>query len=165
MPFAVFRSGSEVSDPNRLLLRLYFFLRIRARNRGIQSIYLHHSGPLLEMALTGQRIYMVGMVFPCFYSISISTVGVDGGRVCLWRFSFLAFWVVVVDSSQFPAGAAMIGGCFTIGWGDVKTTAPNRPQTPAATFEYNSCRNDLLPVLLNFSVSFAARSSSAAALC
>ena len=38
-----------------------------------------------KMALTGQRrrIAMVDMVFPSFYSIFISTVGVDGARVCL----------------------------------------------------------------------------------
>ena len=36
-----------------------------------------------KMALTGQRIAMVDMVFPSFYSIFISTVGVDGTRVCL----------------------------------------------------------------------------------
>ena len=40
--------------------------------------------------------------FRSFYSIFISTVGVDGARVCLWRF-FLALWMVVVDLSQFPA--------------------------------------------------------------
>ena len=40
--------------------------------------------------------------FPSFYSIFISTVGADGARVCLRRFSFLALWVVVVDISQFP---------------------------------------------------------------
>ena len=36
-----------------------------------------------KMALTGQRIAMVDMVFLSFSSISISTVGVDGARVCL----------------------------------------------------------------------------------
>ena len=41
--------------------------------------------------------------FPGFYSISISTVGVDEARVFLSRFSFLALRVVVVDISQFPA--------------------------------------------------------------
>ena len=35
------------------------------------------------MAFTGQRIAMVDMVFLVFYSISTSTVGVDGPRVCL----------------------------------------------------------------------------------
>ena len=35
--------------------------------------------------------------------MSMSTVGVDGARVSLWRFSFLALWVVVVDISQLPA--------------------------------------------------------------
>ena len=43
--------------------------------------------------------------FPSFYSIFTSTAGVDGARVCLWRFSFLALWVVVVDISQFPANS------------------------------------------------------------
>ena len=47
------------------------------------------------------------MGFPSFYSIFISTVGVDGTRVCLWRFSFLALWVVVVvDIPQFPVKGA-----------------------------------------------------------
>ena len=36
-----------------------------------------------EMALTGQRIARVDMVFLVFSSMSISTVGVDGARVCL----------------------------------------------------------------------------------
>ena len=74
---------------------------------GNQSIYLHRSDPLLENGLdrpNGKNRYgRYG--FPSFYNISISTVGVDRARVCLWRFSFLALWVVVVvDISQFPAG-------------------------------------------------------------
>ena len=41
---------------------------------------------------------MVDMVLLVFSSISISTVGVDGARISLRRFSFLALclWVVVV---------------------------------------------------------------------
>ena len=38
-----------------------------------------------------------------FSSISVSTVGVDGARVSLWRFAFLVLWViVVVNVSQCP---------------------------------------------------------------
>ena len=36
-----------------------------------------------KMALTGQRIAMVDMVFLVLYSISISTVGVDAATICL----------------------------------------------------------------------------------
>ena len=36
-----------------------------------------------KMALTGQIIAMVDMALLVFYSIFISTVGVDGARVCL----------------------------------------------------------------------------------
>ena len=61
-------------------------------------------------------IAMVDMGFPGFYSISISTVGVDEAGVFLWRFSFLALWVVVVvvvvDISQFPVKAQKIRGKF-----------------------------------------------------
>ena len=70
--------------------------------RGNQSIYLHRSGPLLENGLDRPKIRYGRYGFPCFYSIFISTVGVDGARVCLCRFSVLALWVVVVDISQFP---------------------------------------------------------------
>ena len=33
----------------------------------------------------------------------------DGARVCLWRFSYLALWVVVVDISQVPARTPLRG--------------------------------------------------------
>ena len=53
-----------------------------------------------KMALTGQRI--AGRYgFATFSSIFISTLGLDGARVSLCRFSFLALWVVVVDIFQF----------------------------------------------------------------
>ena len=75
------------------------------QHRGNESIYPHRSGPLLENGLARPKNRYGRYGFPSFYSISISTVGVDGARVCLWRFSFLALWVVVVvvDISQFPA--------------------------------------------------------------
>ena len=71
-------------------------------NRGNESIYLHRSGPLLENGLDRPKNCYGRYGFPSFYTIFISTVGVAGGRVCLWRFSFLALWVVVVDISQLP---------------------------------------------------------------
>ena len=51
--------------------------------RGSESIYLHRSGPLLENGLDKPKNRYGGYGFPSFYSISISTVGVDGARVCL----------------------------------------------------------------------------------
>ena len=71
--------------------------------RGNETIYLHRSGPLLENGLERPKNRYGRYGFPSFYSISISTLGVDEARVFLKRFSFLALWVVVVDSSQFPA--------------------------------------------------------------
>ena len=47
-----------------------------------------------KMALTGHRVAMVVLVFS---NMSISTIGVEGASVC-----FLALWVVVVGSYQFP---------------------------------------------------------------
>ena len=70
--------------------------------RGEETIYLHRSGPLLENGLDRPENRYGRYGFAGFYSISISTVGVDGARVCLWRFYFLALWVVVVDICQFP---------------------------------------------------------------
>ena len=69
---------------------------------GNESIYLHRSSPLLENGLDRPKNRYGRYGFPSFYSISISTVGVDGARLSLWRFSFCALWVVVVDISQFP---------------------------------------------------------------
>ena len=71
-----------------------------------QSIYLHRGGLLLENGLDRPKNHYGRYGFPRVYSISISTVGVDGARVCLWRFSFLALWAVVVDLSQFPANCS-----------------------------------------------------------
>ena len=50
---------------------------------GDQSIYLHCSGPLLENGLDRPEHRYGGYGFASFYSISISTIGVDGARVCL----------------------------------------------------------------------------------
>ena len=53
--------------------------------RGNQSIYLHRSSPLLENGLDRPKNRYGRYGFPSFYSILkfISTVGVDGARVCL----------------------------------------------------------------------------------
>ena len=51
--------------------------------RGNETIYLHRSGPLLENGLDRPKNRYGRYGFPSFYSISISTVGVDGARVCL----------------------------------------------------------------------------------
>ena len=64
--------------------------------KGIQSIYLHRSGALLENGLDRPENYYGRHGPASFYSISLSSVGVDGARVCLRRFSYLALWVVVV---------------------------------------------------------------------
>ena len=78
-------------------------LKFLDKSRANQSIYLHRSGPLLENGLDRPKNRYGRYGFPSFYSIFISTVGVDGASVCLWRFSFLSLWVVVVvDISQFP---------------------------------------------------------------
>ena len=68
-----------------------------------KSIYLRRSCPPLENGLDRPKNRYGRYGFPSSYSIFISTVGVDGARVCLRRFSFLALWVVVVDISQLPA--------------------------------------------------------------
>ena len=73
------------------------------QSRGNQTICLHRSGPLLENGLDRPKNRYGRYGFPSSYSISISTVAVDGARVCRWRFSFLALWIVVVDVSQFSA--------------------------------------------------------------
>ena len=80
----------------------FFFFFVISMRRGNESIYLHRSGPLLENGLDRPKNRYGRYGFPSFYSISISTVGVEGARVFLWRFSFFAVWVVVVDISQFP---------------------------------------------------------------
>ena len=52
---------------------------------------------------------MIDMVFASFSSMSISTVGLDGARVSLGIFSFLALGVVVVvveDIFQFSVASA-----------------------------------------------------------
>ena len=59
------------------------------------------AGPLLGNGLDRRKNRYGRSGIPSFYSISISTVGVDGARVCLWRSSFLALWLVV-DISEFP---------------------------------------------------------------
>ena len=64
--------------------------------RGNKSICLHRSGPLLENDLDRPENRYGRYGFASSSSISISTVGLDGARVSLWRFSFLALWVVVV---------------------------------------------------------------------
>ena len=76
-------------------------------SRGTQSIYLHRSGPLLENGLDRLKNWYGRYGFPSFYSISISTVRVDGARVCLWRFSFLlsGWWWWIFLSSE---GSAVI---------------------------------------------------------
>ena len=51
--------------------------------RGNETIYLHRSGPLLENGLDRPENHYGRYSFPSFYSISISTVGVDGARGCL----------------------------------------------------------------------------------
>ena len=81
-------------------------LSVPCWGRGNQSIYLHRSGPLLENGLDRPKNRYGRYGFPSFYSISISTVGVERARICLWRFSFLALWVVVVDISHFPCWGA-----------------------------------------------------------
>ena len=48
--------------------------------RGNQSIYLHRSGPLLENGLDRPKTRYGRYGFPSFYSIFISTIGVDGAR-------------------------------------------------------------------------------------
>ena len=77
--------------------------------RGNESIYLHRSGPRLENGLDRPENCYGRYAFASFSSISISTVGLDGTRVSLRRFSFLALWVVVVDIFQFPALAFSSG--------------------------------------------------------
>ena len=56
---------------------------LRDQSRGNQSIYLHRSGPLLENGLDRPKSRYGRSGFASFYSIFISTVGVDGARVCL----------------------------------------------------------------------------------
>ena len=103
-------SGEGLSEPVMefpavlgVLLITFFLESKQGHYRGKKTIYLHRSGPLLENGLDRPKNRYGRYRFPSFYSISISTVGVDGARVCLWRFSFFALWVVVVDISQFPA--------------------------------------------------------------
>ena len=52
-------------------------------SRGNQSIFLHRSGPLLKNGLDRPKNRYDRYGFPSFSSISISTVGMDGARVCL----------------------------------------------------------------------------------
>ena len=70
-------SSSELHQPSRNERKL------RDLNRGNQSIYLHRSGPLLENSLDRPKNCYGRYGLPSFYSISISTVGLDGARVCL----------------------------------------------------------------------------------
>ena len=72
--------------------------------RGKETIYLHRSGALLVNGLDRPKNCYGRYGLSGFYSISISTAGVDEAGVFLWKFSFLALWVVVVDISQFPVG-------------------------------------------------------------
>ena len=58
-------------------------LLVSATDRGNQSIYLHRCGPLPENGLDRPKNRYGRYGFPSFYSISISTVGVDGAGVCL----------------------------------------------------------------------------------
>ena len=51
--------------------------------RGNETIYLHRSGPLLENGLDRPENRYGRYGFPSFYSIFISTVGVDGAGGCL----------------------------------------------------------------------------------
>ena len=92
-------SGRRTSGSSRPSLGGHVFAVFSRRNK---SIYLHRSGPLPENGLDRPKNRYGRYGFPSFYSIFISTVGVDEARVFLWRFSFLALWVVVVDMSQFP---------------------------------------------------------------
>ena len=55
----------------------------RAPPMGNETIYLHRSGPLLENGLDRLKNRYGRYGFPGFYSISISTVGVDEARVFL----------------------------------------------------------------------------------
>ena len=57
--------------------------KIAAFFQGNQSIYLHCSGPLLENGLDRPKNRYGRYGFPSFYSISVSTVGMEGARVCL----------------------------------------------------------------------------------
>ena len=65
------------------------------------SIYLHRSGPLLDNGLDRPENRYGRYGFASFSGISISTVGWDGARISLSRFSFLAPGVVV-DVIKFP---------------------------------------------------------------
>ena len=53
------------------------------RSRGNETIYLHRSGPVLENGLDRPKNGYGRYGFPSFYSIFISTVGVDEARVFL----------------------------------------------------------------------------------
>ena len=70
-------------------------------SRGNESMYLHRNGPLLENGLDKPEKHYGRYGSATFSSISISTVGLDGARVSLWRFSLLALWVVVADFFSF----------------------------------------------------------------
>ena len=59
-------------------------------------------GPVLENGLDRPNNRYGSYGFPSFYSISVSTVGVDDARVFLRRFFFALWVVVVVDISQLP---------------------------------------------------------------
>ena len=95
-------SFPELCDVINFWPLFFVQLLVEKDDRGNQSIYLHRSGPLLENGLDRPKSRYGRYGFPSFYSISISTVGVERARICLWWFSFLALWVVVVDISHFP---------------------------------------------------------------
>ena len=52
-------------------------------SRGNESIYLHRSSPLVENGLDRPENRYGRYGFASFSSISMSTLGVDGARVCL----------------------------------------------------------------------------------
>ena len=77
-------------------------------DRRNETIYLHRSSPPSESGLDKPENRYGRYGFASFSTVSMSTVGVDGARVSLWRFSFLSVWVVVVDVFQLPVGTTPI---------------------------------------------------------
>ena len=64
--------------------KMYVYAEFSGENdRGNETIYLHRRDPLLENGLDRPKNRYGRYGFPSFYIISISTVGVDGARVCL----------------------------------------------------------------------------------
>ena len=106
-PFSVHKNFCPQFWGQKWLRQLYgrlenaFFLQEKPhvhtipRFRGGIWVFFLGGGGSADFIFMDARVFL-RCGFPSFYSMFISTLGVDGARVCLWRFIFLALWVVVV---------------------------------------------------------------------